>query len=75
MIKVNPKIKDSQSPITSTIPKEVKKNDIKTKPNVEEKVKEVINKEKINLNEADGIMIELIDKNQSYLQWRFLTGC
>lgn len=66
MVKENQKSNNGQSPIpTSTIPtsvptlvpKEVKKIDTKIKPNVEEKV-EVINKEKINLNEAEGIMIQ-----------------
>jgi len=70
VVKENQKSDNGQSPIpTSTIPtsiptsvptsvpKEVKKIDTKIKPNVEEKV-EVINKEKSNLNEAEGIMIQ-----------------
>jgi len=71
-VKVNPKLNNGPSPITSTIPKEVKKIDTKIKPNIEEKVEvinkekvEVINKEKSDLNEAEGIIIELKNNNQS----------
>jgi len=56
VVKVNPKSDDGQSPIPTSIPKEIKKNLTKIKPN-EEKV-EVINKEKSNLSEAEGIMIQ-----------------
>lgn len=65
VVKVNAKSDNGQSQIpTSTksisiptsIPKEIKKNLTKIKPN-EEKV-EVINKEQSNLNETEGIMIQ-----------------
>lgn len=75
MVKVNPKSDNGPSPLlTSTnntiqtsIPKEEKKIDTKIKSNVEEKVKKVINKEKSNSNEAEGIMIELINNNHLYI--------
>jgi len=61
VVKENQKSNNGQSPIPTSVltlvPKEVKKIDTKIKPNVEEKV-EVINKEKINLNKAEGIMIQ-----------------
>jgi len=65
VVKVNPK-NDDPSPLVSTIPKEVKKIDSTVKPNVEKKV-EVINKEKNDLNKAEGIVIELINSNQSVI--------
>jgi len=54
VVKVNPKSNNSPSPITSTIPKEVKKIDTKIIPNVEKNEKVVINKVKKDLNEAEG---------------------
>lgn len=63
-VKVNPKSNNNPSLLTSTIPKEVKKIDSTIKPNVEKKV-ELINKEKNDLNEAEGIAIQLINSNQS----------
>lgn len=69
VLKVNPKSDNGPSSmptctiptsIPTSIPKEVKKIDTKIKPNAEEKV-EVINKEKINLNEAEGIITDYIE--------------
>ncbi|XP_026813204.1 LOW QUALITY PROTEIN: kanadaptin [Rhopalosiphum maidis] len=69
-VKVNPKINNGPTPITSTIPKEVKKIDTKIKPNVEEKV-EVINKEKSDLNEAEEKVLKELkeaEKRQKQLE-------
>jgi len=63
VVKVNPKNNNDPSPLTSSIPKEVKKIDSTIKPMVEKKV-EVINKEKNDVNEEEGIVIELINSNQ-----------
>lgn len=56
---VNPTSNSSQLSIIPTLPKEVK-NIEKIKPNVEYKVKPVVNNEYDNLKETEGILIQLI---------------
>ncbi|CAI6368185.1 unnamed protein product [Macrosiphum euphorbiae] len=74
VVKENQKSNNGQSPIPTSVPtllpKEVKKIDTKIKPNVEEKV-EVINKEKINLNEAEETALKELkeaEKRQKQLE-------